>query len=240
MSLQTLAFLLGCGLIVIAIVGGGIEAKEVKVPKLSPIPRLLSAVFGIGLVVGAVGGLSGYANWGGNASAANAADLGNFAAGSAATNGAAAATAPAATPPPGTGATTNGAGPPASQEAPPPPVPESTTPPPPAREDVRTVRIHDELGPQQDYERIEIYVGGRRVALVAIDRNHRRQSIGFEVQAGDEYTLVGTEQTTGDDGVARTRVIRGSGTFDSTAQTDYTLQLVGRSAEMMEATIVPR
>jgi hypothetical protein len=222
MSLQTLAFLLGCGLIVIAIVGGGIEAKEVKVPQLSPIPRILSAFFGIGLVVGAVGGLSGFANWGNEVSDSNAAEA-------AAANALAAATPVVALPLVGNATEMNSVGP-AVVEPPPPP------PPPPG---TRSATLTDSLGPGQEYERIQVFVGGRQVGLIALDVNNHNQSITVEIHPGVEYTLVGTEASRDEEGL-HTRTIRGSGTFDSSEDTNYTFQLVGRSAELTDATIVPR
>jgi len=46
MSIMTLTFLVGLALIVVAIVGGGIEIKEVKIPPLPIVPRTLSFVVG--------------------------------------------------------------------------------------------------------------------------------------------------------------------------------------------------
>ena len=210
MSLQTLAFLLGCGLIVIAIVGGGIEAREVKVPKLSPIPRFLSAVFGIGLVVGAVGGLSGYAGPP-DSSAANAAPVAAAAnsAGPVAASAEPVASppaAPAATPPPAATDPALAAAAPAAEPA--------EAPAAPARPGLRMARLSDTLGEQQEYERIQVFVGGRQVGLIALDRNNRRQIINVEVAEGDEYTLVGSEASRYPDGSLRIRTIRGGGTFD--------------------------
>jgi|GEM_PF-3821265 len=98
MSLEAITFILGCGLIIIAIVGGGIEAKEVKVPKLSPLPRLLSAVFGIILMAGATGAAQTMMSWKNAAGAGNeiaeaGAGAGNETAEAAADNSAAAAAA---------------------------------------------------------------------------------------------------------------------------------------------------
>jgi hypothetical protein len=50
LTIQTLTFLLGCGLVVVAIFGGGLEIKEVKIPTLPVFPRALSATFGCVLV----------------------------------------------------------------------------------------------------------------------------------------------------------------------------------------------
>ena len=51
MTPQTAAFLLGCALVVIAIMGGGITAREITIPSLRPIPRVLCGAVGTGLVV---------------------------------------------------------------------------------------------------------------------------------------------------------------------------------------------
>jgi hypothetical protein len=224
MSLQTLAFLLGCGLIVIGIVGGGIEAREVKVPKLSPIPRILSAVFGIGLVVGAVGGLSGYAGGPPDASAANAAPVGALA--NSAAPVAPPPAAPAAAPPPAaTGAAVD-----AAAAAPEPP----EAPAAPARPGLRMARLSDTLNEQQEYERIQVFVGGRQVGLIAVDRNNRRQIINVEVAEGDEYTLVGSEASRYPDGSLRIRTIRGGGTFDG-EHTNYLFMGIHQTAEILTA-----
>jgi hypothetical protein len=49
-TLQTLTFGLGCVLLVLAIVGGGLEVKEVKIPVLPVLPRALSGMFGALLI----------------------------------------------------------------------------------------------------------------------------------------------------------------------------------------------
>jgi hypothetical protein len=50
LSIQTVTFLLGCGLLIIAILGGGLEIKEVKIPTLPSLPRAMSGLFGALLV----------------------------------------------------------------------------------------------------------------------------------------------------------------------------------------------
>ena|SRR5258708_7040160 len=50
MSILTLTFLVGLALIVVAIVGGGIEIKEVKIPTLPVVPRTLSFIVGCTLL----------------------------------------------------------------------------------------------------------------------------------------------------------------------------------------------
>src|SRR5882762_681589 len=50
MSILTLTFLVGLALIVVAIVGGGIEIKEIKIPTLPIVPRTLSFIVGCTLL----------------------------------------------------------------------------------------------------------------------------------------------------------------------------------------------
>jgi hypothetical protein len=49
MTILTITFLVGLALIVVAVLGGGIEVKEVRIPKLTPIPRVMS--FGVGCLL---------------------------------------------------------------------------------------------------------------------------------------------------------------------------------------------
>jgi hypothetical protein len=51
MTPQTAAFLLGCALVIIAIMGGGITAREITIPPLAIVPRLMCGVVGAALVV---------------------------------------------------------------------------------------------------------------------------------------------------------------------------------------------
>lgn len=50
LPIAVVVFLLGLVLIVVAVIGGGLEIKEIKIPTLSPISRALSALFGCILV----------------------------------------------------------------------------------------------------------------------------------------------------------------------------------------------
>jgi hypothetical protein len=50
-SIASITFLVGLALIVIALLGGGFEVKEIKLPVLGIFPRLLSFVIGIGTVL---------------------------------------------------------------------------------------------------------------------------------------------------------------------------------------------
>lgn len=51
MTIEIIAFLGGLVLLAVAIVGGGIELKEVKVPPIPVFPRLLAATSGIALMI---------------------------------------------------------------------------------------------------------------------------------------------------------------------------------------------
>jgi hypothetical protein len=50
MSVPLIAFSVGLALIVVSILGGGIEVKEIKIPSLPLVPRLLCFVFGSALL----------------------------------------------------------------------------------------------------------------------------------------------------------------------------------------------
>lgn len=55
MKLNLVAFLFGAILLAIAVLGGGFELKELKVPKVSWFPRLISAFVGMFFVVVGIG-----------------------------------------------------------------------------------------------------------------------------------------------------------------------------------------
>lgn len=46
-TIQNMAFIFGCGLVLISVLGGGIEIKELKIPTLSVVNRILAAICGI-------------------------------------------------------------------------------------------------------------------------------------------------------------------------------------------------
>lgn len=50
-SMQAITFLIGLALIVVGIFGGGIEVKEIKIPTLPTISRILSSIVGLVLIV---------------------------------------------------------------------------------------------------------------------------------------------------------------------------------------------
>lgn len=47
MSIETISFLLGAGLIVVAVIGGGIEIRELKIPPIGTAARAASLLFGV-------------------------------------------------------------------------------------------------------------------------------------------------------------------------------------------------
>ena len=47
MSVQMAAFAFGCFLLMVALVGGGFQVKELKVPKVGRVPRLTSCAFSL-------------------------------------------------------------------------------------------------------------------------------------------------------------------------------------------------
>lgn len=51
MAVISITFLIGIGLIVLAILGGGIEFKDTKIPKLPVVPRIMSSVAGCALLI---------------------------------------------------------------------------------------------------------------------------------------------------------------------------------------------
>src|ERR1700730_18006366 len=54
MTIQTLLLLFGALLLLIAIVGGGLEVKELKIPKVENTPRIIAAVGGIVFILMAI------------------------------------------------------------------------------------------------------------------------------------------------------------------------------------------
>ena len=55
MKLETISFLFGAILLLVGILGGGFEVRELKIPKVSWVPRLLSAVAGFFFVMMGIG-----------------------------------------------------------------------------------------------------------------------------------------------------------------------------------------
>lgn len=54
MSLETLSFILGGILIASAVFGGGLEVKELKLPKIGTIGRIMAAIVGVGFILLAI------------------------------------------------------------------------------------------------------------------------------------------------------------------------------------------
>ena len=206
LSLPVLAFLIGCAAIFIAIIGKEIVVKEVRIPELNPMARVLSGLFGILLIAGSAGILNQlqYSPF------PKKAEKGLPAPASRTSPAAAPALpSPASIAPP-----TPAAAPmPAPQSSPAISSPPSTT---------KKIRISDSLGEHQDYERINILINDLERASISIDKLRPRQSITLAVSPGDRYSLVGTQASrkTGDLVI---RNIRGHGKFRDTDHTRYSL-----------------
>jgi hypothetical protein len=54
MSLETMSFILGGILVASALFGGGIEIKELKLPQIGTIGRIMTAIFGVGFIALAI------------------------------------------------------------------------------------------------------------------------------------------------------------------------------------------
>jgi hypothetical protein len=48
--MEMVAFIFGCALVLIGIIGGGMEIKELKVPTISGLTRIISIVVGVGFI----------------------------------------------------------------------------------------------------------------------------------------------------------------------------------------------
>jgi hypothetical protein len=57
---NTIILLVGCFLLIIGILGGGIEVKELRIPAINPLPRIIAGVAGVVLVAISLGALSSY------------------------------------------------------------------------------------------------------------------------------------------------------------------------------------
>jgi hypothetical protein len=51
MTITSVTFFVGLALIIVAIFGGGVEIKEVKIPTLPPVPRTMSFIVGCVLII---------------------------------------------------------------------------------------------------------------------------------------------------------------------------------------------
>ncbi|MEA3016441.1 MAG: hypothetical protein QOI38_1163 [Sphingomonadales bacterium] len=169
---QFIGVSVGFFLIIVAIMGGGVEVKEIKIPRLSGWARFGSALLGAGLALASSGFSPGETQ-----AVAYAPPTTNSAA-AGATN----QTAETAEPDPP--ANSQGAEP---EPAPPPPPP----PPPPAG----YVTIIDRLGPGQEYERVVVYLNGQAVGRLAIDQGERVDRLRIPADNRPvRYHLEGTER----------------------------------------------
>jgi hypothetical protein len=67
-SVHSLTFLLGCVLIVVAIIGGGFEITQIRIPKVGFIARIMAAIFGSILLLVSMGNPEFFSSMNGNSS----------------------------------------------------------------------------------------------------------------------------------------------------------------------------
>ena len=227
LNLQAIAFLLGAGLIIVAIVGGGVEVRDLRVPPMAAIPRTLAAVFGGLLMLGATP--LGPALLG-NIWAISATNSVQTIRQNAVTNVASAGNAAAPAPTPAATIPANAAAVPANVaesataaavavparpvqaggDAEQPAVPQTA----PADPTDREITVSDLLGKNQKYERVGIRVNGKSVGTLSIDASNPSDSVSFRVRGNDTYELSGNDAVY-IDGQPVGRSITGSGTFSS-------------------------
>jgi hypothetical protein len=190
LNLQAIAFLLGAGLIIAAIVGGGLEIRDLRVPPMRPVARTLAAVFGALLMIGATPvGLAVWNKVNSSSSAVAATENTKKVIKTNTDTEAMNIVAPA-------------------------PAPGSTLIPAIAEVPDREVTVADLLGTHQRYERVAVRVNGRSVGVLSIDQSNPSDSLSFRVRGGDTYELSGNDAVYVD-GELKGRSITGSGTFSS-------------------------
>lgn len=173
---QFIGISVGFFLIIVAIMGGGVEVKEIKIPRLSGWARFGSALLGAGIALASSGFTSGETQVAAYAGTPSGSSSGE------ATNETLAQTTGAEEP-------TN------SQRAEPEPRVEPPPPPPPPPAPTGYVTIIDRLGPGQEYERVVVYLNGQAVGRLAIDQGERVDRL--RIPADNRvvrYHLEGTER----------------------------------------------
>lgn len=207
MSNQTIAFVCGIGLIIVSILGGGIEAKEVRLPQLGIGSRILAAIFGALLLAGAGGLLDRYIKPVAITKPLPPAD----------------ATVTART-------TTSASVPISTPSSNPQPAPleqlkASPTASPVSRSTLPVkkgtdVTVVNYLGRDQIYEKIAVIVNGHKVGTLSVNQNESFDAIKVRVKPGDRYTLSGTLGMN-EGGELVTYPESGSGVFSSPAGGTY-------------------
>ena len=172
---QFIGISVGFFLIIVAIMGGGVEVKEIKIPRLSGWARFGSALLGAGIALASSGFNSAETRAAAYAATANQSPGGE------ATN----ETVPERTVP-DESANSQTAGPESEPE------PEVPPPPPPP---AGYVTIIDKLGEGQEYERVVVYLNGETAGRLSVDQSERMDRL--RVPADNSvvrYHLEGTER----------------------------------------------
>ncbi len=172
---QFIGITVGLFLIIVAIMGGGVEVKEIKIPRLSGWARFGSALLGAGIAMASSG--FNYAETQASAYAATA----NQSADSAATNQAV----PEAVEP-------EEAANSQVAETETEPEPELPPPPPPP---AGYVTIIDRLAQGQEYERVAVSVNGETLGKLTVDPGQRMDRLQILADGREvRYYLDGTER----------------------------------------------
>lgn len=208
---QFIGISVGFFLIIVAIMGGGVEVKEIKIPRLSGWARFGSALLGAGIALASSG-----INSAGSQATAYAA-TGNQSFASEATGEAVPATAKA-------DEASN------SQIAEPEPEPEPELPPP-APTPAGYVTIIDRLGPGQEYERVAVSLNGETVGELTIDQGRRMARVRIPADNSVvRYHLDGTERGFQSAGLITHR-LEGQGTIALKPGAVFELSLAAEQAD---------
>jgi hypothetical protein len=199
MTIEFIAFVAGLILLIAAIVGGGFEVKELKVPKLGLVARVGSAIFGAVLLLGPTGYFV---------------KLRDF-----------------ISPPAPVQTARQPDAPPGGQ--PPAPAP---APPGPVAEVAPEVVIEDELGTNQQYERINVFINGQSAGTLSIDHGQPMQTLVFRAKPGDRYQLTGSEATREGEEVLVRRV-RGGGVLPDSPHKRYGLAQLSSQSDQQFLTV---
>lgn len=237
MNIQTIAFISGLALVAVGIFGGGVEAKEVKVPKLSPLSRIFTVVFGALLLAGAGGAFDRY--------------IAQDPASATAAVAPAAAASPQATVPAGSAPTpapnsyaANSGAPlpvPAAPQAligAPPTEPVNAEP---AHAGTSQISIDDEMaeGGETIYEKITVYVNENEVGSLSLTEEDNTDRFTVRVRVGDPYRLVGTQGVM-EEGRLVTYTLIGSGVFEAPLVQRYSAWLSGTNGTTKRIFLKPQ
>jgi hypothetical protein len=203
---QFIGIAVGCFLMIVAIMGGGVEVKEIKIPRLSGWARFGSALLGAAIALASNGVSSGETQAAALASPANQSvdESANLT---------------AAEPPPKPDVETNSQAPDTGTEVPPPPAAPSGY-----------VTITDRLAQSQEYERIRVYLDGAATGRLAVDQNERMDRLQVPADGSVvSYYLEGTQR--GDLGAGPViQRLEGEGTIRLRPGTVYEMSLAAEQS----------